>query len=64
MWACWLIEDLYPGFDVAQVPAVLEQLGFVWEALEDLFLGALSGAVPSDEAFDAAFDLEAATPPN
>lgn len=60
----WLIEDLYPGFDVAQVPAVLEQLGFVWEALEDLFLGALSGAVPSDEAFDAAFDLEAATPPN
>ena len=60
----WLVEDLYPGFDPAGVPAVLEQLTFIWEALEDLFIGALEGTVPSDDAFDAAFDLEAATPPN
>jgi len=60
----WLVEDLYPGFDPARVPAVLEQLTFIWDALEDLFVGALEGAVPSDDAFDAAFDLEAATPPN
>ena len=60
----WLVEDLYPGFDPAKVPAVLEQLTFVWDALEDLFVGALEGTVPGDDAFDAAFDLEAATPPN
>lgn len=60
----WLVEDLYPGFAPAKVPAVLEQLTFVWDALEDLFVGALEGTVPSDDAFDAAFDLEAATPPN
>lgn len=60
----WLVEDLYPGFDAAAVPAVLEQLTFIWEALEELFLAALEGTVPSDDAFDAAFDLEAATPPN
>lgn len=60
----WLVEDLYRGFDPAKVPAVLEQLTFVWDALEDLFVGALEGTVPGDEAFDAAFDLEAATPPN
>lgn len=60
----WLVEDLYPGFDPARVPAVLEQQAFVWEALEDLFVAALGGTMPSDDAFDAAFDLEAATPPN
>ncbi len=60
----WLVEDLYPGFDAYSVPTVLEQLGFVWEALEGLFEAALTGAVPNDDAFDAAFDLEAATPPN
>lgn len=60
----WLVQDLYPGFDAGQVPAVLEQQAFIWEALEDLFLAALEGTVPSDDAFDAAFDLEAATPPN
>jgi hypothetical protein len=60
----WLVEDLYPGFDPAKVPAVLEQLSFIWDALEELFETALSGTVPSEDAFDAAFDLEAATPPN
>lgn len=60
----WLVEDLYPSFETARVPAVLEQLTFVWDALEDLFLGALEGTVPAEDAFDAAFDLEAATPPN
>ena len=60
----WLVEDLYPGFDPNSVPTVLEQLGFIWEALEDLFEAALAGSVPNDDAFDAAFDLEAATPPN
>ncbi|WP_184716955.1 hypothetical protein [Caulobacter sp.] len=60
----WLVEDLYPGFDPNIVPTVLEQLGFIWEALEGLFEAALTGAVPNDDAFDAAFDLEAATPPN
>lgn len=60
----WLVEDLYPGFEPARVPAVLEQLSFVWEALEDLFEAALKGTTPSEDAFDAAFDLEAAGPPN
>ncbi|HJV07422.1 MAG TPA: hypothetical protein VJ642_09015 [Chromobacteriaceae bacterium] len=60
----WLVEDLYPGFDPARVPAVLEQLTFIWDALEDLFEAALEGTVPGEEAFDAAFDLEAASPPN
>ena len=60
----WLVEDLYPGFETARVPAVLEQLTFIWDALEDLFIGALEGTVPAEDAFDAAFDLEAATPPN
>ena len=60
----WLVEDLYPGFETARVPAVLEQMTFIWDALEDLFLGALEGTVPGEDAFDAAFELEAATPPN
>ena len=60
----WLVHDLYPGFDPAAVPAVLEQLTFVWDALEDLFEAALAGEIPSEDAFDAAFDLEAASPPN
>jgi hypothetical protein len=60
----WLVEDLYPGFEAARVPAVLEQQTFIWDALEGLFEGALGGVVPNDDAFDAAFDLEAATPPN
>ncbi len=60
----WLVEDLYPGFDPAKVPAVLEQQTFIWDALESLFESALDGVVPNDDAFDAAFDLEAATPPN
>ena len=60
----WLVEDLYPGFETAKVPAVLEQLTFVWDALEELFESALDGAVPGEDAFDAAFDLEAASPPN
>lgn len=58
----WLVEDLYPGFEAARVPAVLEQLTFVWDALEALFEAALAGTVPGEDAFDAAFDLEAAPP--
>lgn len=60
----WLVEDLYPGFEPAKVPTVLEQLTFIWDALEDLFEAALAGTAPDEEAFDAAFDLEAASPPN
>ena len=60
----WLVEDLYPGFDPASTPTVMEQMAFIWSSLEDLFEGALDGATPSDEAFDAAFDLEAGGPPN
>ena len=60
----WLVEDLYPGFDLAGVPAVLEQLTYVWDALEPLFAQALLGEIPGEDALDAAFDLEAASLPN
>jgi hypothetical protein len=60
----WLIEDLYPGFDVEQIPAVLEQLAFVWSALESLLEGALGGVVADDDALNAAFDLELSAAPN
>ena len=60
----WLVEDLYPGFEPAGVPAVLEQLTYVWDALEPLFAQALLGEIPSEDALDGAFDLEAATLPN
>lgn len=60
----WLVEDLYPGFEAGAVPAVLEQLTFIWDALEALFEAALAGTVPGEDAFDSAFDLEAASPPH
>ena len=60
----WLIEDLYPGFEADQVPAVLEQLAFVWSALEDVLQAALGGVIVDDHGLDAAFELEPATPPN
>lgn len=60
----WLIEDCYPGFEPAGVPAVLEQLAFVWGSLQDVLDAALRGEVPNDDALDAAFELEAASPPN
>jgi hypothetical protein len=60
----WLVEDLYPGFEAEQVPAVLEQLAFVWSSLEGVLDAALKGAVPNDDALDAAFELVSATPPN
>lgn len=60
----WLVEDLYPGFDLSGVPAVLEQLTYVWDALEPLFAQALLGEIPGEDALDGAFDLEAASLPN
>lgn len=60
----WLIEDLYPGFEADLVPAVLEQLAFVWSALEDVLQAALGGVIVDDHGLDAAFELEPATPPN
>ena len=60
----WLIEDLYPDFEPDQVPTVLEQLAFVWSALQGLLDNALNGVVADDDALNAAFDLEAAGAPN
>ena len=60
----WLVEDLYPGFEAERLPAVLEQLAFVWSSLEGVLEAALKGAVPNDDALDAAFELVSATPPN
>ena len=60
----WLIEDGYPGFEPDGVPALLEQLAFVWGALQDVLDAALQGQVPSEDALNAAFELEAAAPPN
>ena len=60
----WLIEDCYPGFEPDDLPAVLEQLAFVWSSLQEVLDAALQGAVPNDDLLDAAFELEAASPPN
>lgn len=60
----WLIEDAYPGFEPEGVPALLEQLAFVWGALQAVLEAALRGEVPTDDGLDAAFDLEAIAPPN
>jgi hypothetical protein len=60
----WLVADLYPGFEAEQVPAVLEQLAFVWSSLEGVLDAALKGIVPNDDTLDAAFELVSATPPN
>ena len=55
----WLVEDLYPGFEPERLPAVLEQLAFVWGSLEGVLDAALKGEVPNDDALDAAFELVA-----
>jgi len=60
----WLIEDCYPGFQPDDLPAVLEQLAFVWGALHDVLDAALKGETPTEDALDAAFELEAVSPPN
>lgn len=60
----WLIEDLYPAFEVEQLPKVLEQLTFVWSALEGVLESALGGVIVDDDALNAAFDLELSSPPN
>ncbi len=60
----WLIEDLYPGFEADRLPAVLEQLAFVWSALEGMLDGALKGVVADDDTLNAAFDLELAAAPH
>lgn len=60
----WLVEDLYPGFEPERLPAVLEQLTFVWTALADVLEGALTGVMADDHALDAAFELEASDRPH
>ncbi|MBC7670336.1 MAG: hypothetical protein H7236_18215 [Gemmatimonadaceae bacterium] len=61
----WLVEDLYPGFEAERLPAVLEQLAFVWGSLEGVLDAALKrGEAPNDDALDAAFELVAEGRPN
>lgn len=60
----WLVEDLYPGFEAERLPAVLEQLAFVWNALGQVLDAALKGAVVDEVTLDAAFELEPAERPN
>jgi hypothetical protein len=60
----WLIQDMYPGFEADRLPAVLEQLAFVWSALEGVLESALGGVVADDDALNAAFDLELSATPN
>jgi hypothetical protein len=60
----WLVEDLYPGFEAEQVPAVLEQLAFVWSSLEGILDAALKGTIADEITLDAAFELVSAAPPN
>jgi len=56
----WLVEDLYPGFEAERLPAVLEQLAFVWSSLGEVLDAALKGEVVDEAALDAAFELEPA----
>jgi len=60
----WLVEDLYPGFEPDRLPAVLEQLAFVWSSLDPVLSAALTGTIADDAGLDAAFELEAVSPPN
>ena len=60
----WLVEDLYPGFEPDRLPAVLEQLAFVWTSLDAVLAAALTGVIADDATLDAAFELEAVSPPN
>jgi len=60
----WLVEDLYPGFEAERLPAVLEQLAFVWGSLGAVLDAALKGEVADEGALDAAFELVPAERPN
>jgi hypothetical protein len=60
----WLVEDLYPGFEPDRLPAVLEQLAFVWGSLAPVLDAALQGTVVDEVTLDAAFELEPAERPN
>lgn len=60
----WLVADLYPGFEPERLPAVLEQLTFVWSSLGDVLDAALKGQVVDEVTLDAAFELEPADRPN
>jgi hypothetical protein len=60
----WLVEDLYPGFEPDRLPAVLEQLAFVWTSLDPVLSAALTGTIVDDAGLDTAFELEAVSPPN
>jgi len=60
----WLVADLYPGFEPERLPAVLEQLAFVWGSLGEVLDTALKGTVVDEITLDAAFELEPDGRPN
>lgn len=60
----WLVADLYPGFEPERLPAVLEQLAFVWSSLGAVLDAALKGTVVDEITLDAAFELEPDERPN
>jgi len=60
----WLVADLYPGFESERLPAVLEQLTFVWGSLGEVLDAALKGTVVDEITLDAAFELEPDGRPN
>jgi hypothetical protein len=60
----WLVADLYPGFEPDRLPAVLEQLAFVWSSLGEVLDAALKGTVVDEVTLDAAFELEPDARPN
>jgi hypothetical protein len=60
----WLVADLYPGFEPERLPAVLEQLAFVWASLGEVLDAALKGAIVDEVTLDAAFELEPDARPN
>ncbi len=60
----WLVADLYPGFEPERLPAVLEQLAFVWGSLGAVLDAALKGTIVDEITLDAAFELEPDERPN
>ena len=60
----WLVSDLYPGFEPERLPAVLEQLAFVWASLGEVLDAALKGTIVDEVTLDAAFELEPDARPN
>jgi hypothetical protein len=60
----WLVADLYPSFEAERLPAVLEQLTFVWGSLGEVLDAALKGTVVDEVTLDAAFELEPDQRPN